>query len=246
MLALITLLAARCVWKAIPRFFAYHRYSSGLFDYEFMDNDLRDFVPLASNAGVAPAIERYLQEMMAPNYGGEWEHCVPLVEAVAVDIANFDDIRVYGEFRVHNYRLEGDTFHFVSGGNHPGLMHLRKLDGAPLEFAVDEEVQHMHLSWMTNGAFVVVSFDPVLDGSEYLPSAKRIFGEYFKSWQELVADDEALEAARLQRLAEYAERNHLPAKFCQDPGWDPVLLPPAGTAHLPVLCRDLGIKPPRL
>ena len=157
-------------------------------------------------AGIVPTIERYLRETMAPNYGGEWEHCVPLVEAVAVDIANLGDIRVWGEFRVHNYRLEGDTFHFVSGGNHPGLMHLRKLDGTPLEFAV-------------------VFFDPVLDGSEYLPSAKRIFGKNFKAWQELVADDEALEAARLQRLADYAARNHISAKFSQDPGWDPVHLP---------------------
>ena len=46
-------------------------------------------------------------------------------------------------------------------------------------------------------------------------------------------------------FAEYAERNHLPAKFCQEPGWDPVPLPPAGSARLPVLCRDLSIKPPR-
>ena len=229
-LAVVALLAARCVWKAIPRILAYHRYSSEPFDSTWMDSDLRDFGPLVSNAGIVPEIERYLRETMAPNYGGEWEHCVPLVDAVAVDIANFDDIRVYGEFRLHNYRLEGDTFHFVSGGNHPGLMHLRKLDRTPLVFNVDEEVRQMQLSCMTNGAFAVVSFDPVLDGSEYLPSAKRIFGKNFKAWQELVADDEALEAARLQRLADYAARNHLSAKFSQDPGWDPVPLPNAENA----------------
>ncbi len=159
-------------------------------------------------AGIVPAIERYLRETMAPNYGGEWEHCVPLVEAVAVDIANFDDIRVRGEFRVYNYRLEGDTFHFVSGGNHPGLMHLRE----------------------TEGILSVVSFDPVLDGSEYLPSAKRIFGKNFKAWQGLVADDEALEAARLQSLADFAARNLLPARYCQNPGCEPDPLPNAENA----------------
>ena len=31
-------------------------------------------------------------------------------------------------------------------------------------------------------------------------------------------------------FAEYTERNHIPAKFCQDPGWDPVPLPPAGSS----------------
>ncbi len=207
-LAVVILLAARCVWKAVPGILDNLRYNSEPFDVSWMDGELRDSTPLASDAaGIVPAIERYLRETMAPNYGGEWEHCVPLVEAVAADIANFDDIRVWGEFRLHNYRLEGDTFHFVSGGNHPGLVHLRE----------------------TDGILSVVSFDPVLDGSEYLPSAKRIFGEYFRAWQELVANDGALEAARLQRLADYAVRNHLAAKFSQDPGWDPVPLPEASS-----------------
>ena len=203
-LAVIALLAVQCVWKAVPRILDNHRYSSEPFNSAWMDGELRDFVPLASaSAGIVPAIERYLRETMAPNYGGEWEHCVPLVVTVAADDSNSADIRVYGEFRVYNYRLEGDTFHFESGGNHPGLMHLRE----------------------TDGILSVVSFDPVLDGSEYLPSAKRIFGKNFKAWQELVADDESLEAARLQRLADYAACNHLSAKFSQDPGWDPVPLP---------------------
>ena len=102
-----------------------------------------------------------------------------------------------------NHRLEGDTFHFVSGGNHPGLMHLRE----------------------TGGALAVVSFDPVLDGSEYTPSAKRIFGKHYQAWMALVADDKVLEAARLQDLADYAAKNNLSATFAKDYGWDPVPLP---------------------
>jgi hypothetical protein len=161
-----------------------------------------------SSSPVADAIARYLRESVAPNYGGEWEHCVPFVRIVATDDTDPSDIRAWGEFRVFNYRLEGDTFHFVSGGNHPGLMHLRETDGAP----------------------AVVSFDPVLDGSEYTPSAKRIFGKHYKTWMALVADDKALEAARLQDLADYAAQNGLSAQFAKDYGWDPVPLPAPSSA----------------
>ena len=164
--------------------------------------------PATVSSAPEEAISRYLRESVAPNYGGEWEHCVPFVRIVAADDADPSDIRAWGEFRVFNYRLEGDTFHFVSGGNHPGLMHLRE----------------------TGGALAVVSFDPVLDGSEYTPSAKRIFGKHYKAWMALVADDKALETARLQDLADYAAKNNFSAQFAKDYGWDPVPLPPVHPA----------------
>lgn len=164
--------------------------------------------PATASSAPEEAIARYLRESVAPNYGGDWEHCVPFVRIVAMDDADPSDVRAWGEFRVFNYRIEGDTFHFVSGGNHPGLMHLRE----------------------TDGALAVVFFDPVLDGSEYTPSAKRIFGKHYKAWMALVADDKALEAARLQDLADYAAKNNLPAKFAKDYGWDPVPLPAPSSA----------------
>ena len=150
------------------------------------------------------AFVRYLRETVAPNYGGEWEHCVPVVWIVGLE-DDPPDILAWGEFRVFNYRLEGDTFHFVSGGNHPGLMRLRE----------------------TNGTFSVVSFDPVLNGSEYTPSAKRIFGRYYDSWNHTVSDGRWFESERLQNLADYADRNNLSAKYCQDPDCDRVRLPSA-------------------
>lgn len=168
-----------------------------------------EIAEIHSVSPVADAIARYLRESVAPNYGGEWEHCVPFVRIVATDESDPSDVRAWGEFRVFNYRLEGDTFHFVSGGNHPGLMRLRE----------------------TDSALAVVSFDPVLDGSEYTPSAKRIFGKHYKAWTALVADDKALEAARLRDLADYAAQNGLSAKFAKDYGWDPVPLPAPSAPH---------------
>jgi hypothetical protein len=149
------------------------------------------------------AIEEWIREKLAPDYGGEWEWCVPFVRIAATEAADPADIRVWGEFRVFNYRLEGETFHFVSGGSHPELVHLRT-DG---------------------GTLAVVSFDPVPDGADFLPGAKRIFGRHFAVWRDMVADDSALEAGRLRRLAEFAASSGLTAKYAQDPGWDPVPLP---------------------
>ena len=159
------------------------------------------------SASVLSAIDRYLRETIAPNYGGDWEHCIPLVRIVATDDSNPADIRAWGAFNVFNYHLDGETLLCVSGGEHPGLMHLVEKDGT----------------------YAVTAFDPVLDGSEYLPSAKRIFGEHFAAWQGLVANEAATSEARSRGVAEYVSTHGLSAKFYQDFGWDPIpISPPPG------------------
>ena len=132
-----------------------------------------------------------------------WDHCIPVPRIVAVDSTDPSDIRVWGDFMVHNYRLEGETLHFVSGGTHPGLLHLRE----------------------TDGRLAVSAFDQVQDGSDYLKSAERIFGEHFDAWRELAADDVAAGQGRLQAVAEYVSSHGLPAKFIQDYGREPVSIP---------------------
>ena len=69
------------------------------------------------------------------------------------------------------------------------------------------------------------AFDQVLDGSEYRKSGKRIFGKHFNAWQKLAADDVASGLGRLQVVAEYVTANHLPARFIQDYGWEPIAIP---------------------
>lgn len=152
---------------------------------------------------VAAAVTRYLADTVAKDYADGWDHCIPVPRIVAADASNPSDIHVWGDFMVHNYRLEGDTLHFVSGGTHPGLMHLRE----------------------TDGNLAVFAFDQVLDGSEYRKSGKRIFGEHFNAWQKLAADDVASGLGRLQVVAEYVTANHLPVRFIQDYGWEPVAIP---------------------
>ncbi len=103
------------------------------------------------------AIERYFVEEIGSHYV-HGEHCVPLQNIVAVDERDTDDILVWGDFWVFNYNQSGDTLKCVSGGSHPGLIHLRQ----------------------TGRVFEVTAFDQVGDGSRFLPTAKRIFGDKYE------------------------------------------------------------------
>ena len=106
------------------------------------------------------AVERYLAEQIA-GYYAKGEYSVPVYQEVAVNAEDSTDIRIWGDFWVYNYKQEGDTLKCVSGGSHPGLMHICQIG----EY------------------FYVSDFEQVEDGSRFLPSAKRIFGEYFETFQ---------------------------------------------------------------
>ena len=112
-----------------------------------------------------PAIDRYLAEQIGSHYG-KGEHCVPFHSIVGVDERNAEDILVWGDFWVFNYNQVGDTLKCVSGGNHPGLMHIRQ----------------------TQKGFEVTAFDQVEDGSRSLPTAKKIFGEKYDAFQTINSD----------------------------------------------------------
>ena len=103
---------------------------------------------------IISAIDRYLVEKMGPQYLAG-DVCVPSHGYFSVDDSNPKDIQALGDYWVFNYTKSGKM---VSGGNHPGKMHLKK---GP------------------DGKYTVTSFDAVQDGSKYLPSAKRIFGKKF-------------------------------------------------------------------
>ena len=68
------------------------------------------------------AIERYIDTFGSQYSQGEY--CIAYSHVLAVDDANPDEILVWGDFWVENFNLEGDTLKNVSGGSHPGLMHV--------------------------------------------------------------------------------------------------------------------------
>jgi hypothetical protein len=148
-----------------------------------------------------PAIDRYLTDSIGSQYA-KGEHCVPIHSIVRVDERNTEDILVWGDFWVFNYNQSGDTLKCVSGGSHPGLMHIRQ----------------------TEKGFEVTAFDQVEDGSRYLPTAKKIFGDKYDAFVKADGDDEARNALRTETIKNYVEANGLEVTQYQDYGWDPVQL----------------------
>ena len=143
-----------------------------------------------------PAIDRYLTDSIGSKYA-KGEHCVPIHSIVRVDERNSEDILVWGDVWVFNYNQVGDTLKCVSGGSHPGLMHIRQ----------------------TEKGFEVTAFDQVEDGSSYLPTAKMIFGDKFDAFKTINSDEKNRERLRAEGLATYAKKNGLAVTLYQDYGW---------------------------
>ena len=148
------------------------------------------------------AIEAYLTTIGSQYASGKV--CIPSYTVVAVNDSDTDCIRVWGDWWVFNYNIVGDTLKCVSGGNHPGLMHLK---------------QNNTHKW------VVSSFDQVEDGSRNLPSAKRIFGEYYDTFHKTNSDQHHRDSVRLTQVAYYVQQHNLPVTMLQDYGWPAVELP---------------------
>ena len=142
------------------------------------------------------AIDRYLVDEFGKQYA-EGEHCVPIQNIVAVDEQNAEDILVWGDFWVFNYNQVGDTLKCVSGGSYPGLIHVTQTD---------------------NG-FEVTAFDQVEDGSGYMPTAKKIFGDKYDAFQAINSNEEQREKLRAEGLAKYIKEHGLTATMYQDYGW---------------------------
>ncbi len=149
------------------------------------------------------AIDRYLSEVIGTQYASG-EVCIPFHNFIAVDESRPEDIQVWGDFWVDNYNLSGDTLLFVSGGNHPGKMHVKK----------DAE-----------GHFTVTGFDAVGDGSEFLPTAKAIFGDRFDAFQQAYSDQVRREEIRKNAIAAFVSKHSLPVKVYKDYGWPAVEIP---------------------
>ena len=148
------------------------------------------------------AVYKYCAEELSKGYA-EAEIHIPTVNIINEDMTNEEDILVYGDFWIDNYNVEGDTLKTVSGGNHPGLMHLKK-DG--------EE-------------YTVVSMDQTEDGAGFDESAKKIFGDHYEELINVMGDDKAREELRKVTVSDYVNMNGLDeVKYYQDEGWDPVEL----------------------
>ena len=57
------------------------------------------------------------------------------------------------------------------------------------------------------------------DGSRYLPTAKKIFGDKFDAFKAINSDEKNRERLRAEGLATYAKKNGLAVTLYQDNGW---------------------------
>lgn len=144
------------------------------------------------------AIGRYMTEV-GSNYASG-EYCIPYCLIAGIEEENPDDIRIWGDFWVENYNQAGDTLKSVSGGSHPGCMHVKK----------------------TDAGFEVFQFDAVGDGSDFNPTAKAIFGDRYDAFMALSSDDDAKKTARAKSILDFAEANSLDVSYYQDFGWPAV------------------------
>lgn len=141
---------------------------------------------------IRQAISDYLLCEVAPYYL-QGELCVPSLMMVREE-----DSSVWGDFWVFWYKIEGDTIKTVSGGDHPGMMTLRYENGQPQ----------------------VVAFERVEDGSRFMPTAQRIFGDYLDIFMNMHSNESVREAVRREQLYEYVQQNGLNVRYYQDYGWE--------------------------
>lgn len=150
------------------------------------------------------AVRAAISAYMVCEIGAQYlqgELCIPMLMIAAED-DDSQPMRVWGDFWVFWYDQAGDTLKTVSGGSHPGLMTLSEKDGR----------------------FAVTGFERVEDGSRFLPTAQRIFGEHFDVFQDMHSNEDVREAVRKEQLQEYVQQHNLPIHYYQDYGWPAVEL----------------------
>ena len=141
-------------------------------------------------------IGQYLTDSIGSRYS-EGEVCIPVVTIIDLDSTDVADIKAWGDYWVFNYNVSGDTLKTVSGGNHPGMFHLRK----------------------TLNGFEVTAFDQVEDGSAFMPSAKRIYGDKFDAFLATNSDENKRDELRKAAIAHFVKQNSMPVTLYQDYGW---------------------------
>lgn len=169
-----------------------------------VDEEAVDYVDGAAYgyAGDDPA-EAACYQYMAEVIGKEYESgeiSIPTVIIVHEDYTPEDEILMYGDFWVENYNVNGDILECVSGGNHPGVMHVSKED------------------------YTVTAFDQVADGEGWEESAREIFGESYDDFMQVYSNSETRDETRKITVSDYVNMNGLDINYYQDYGWDPVEL----------------------
>ena len=127
---------------------------------------------------------------------------IPTPIVVKVDDSDKNDIKVYGNFWVYGYSLDGTTFNNENGGSYPGCYHLKEEDGN----------------------IVFVSKEIAEEGNRFDESLLRICGGDEALSKEITGiSDEEKESSRIQYVSMYAKENGLNITSIKDFGW-PIII----------------------
>jgi len=171
-------------------------------DFDEHKQDCIEHIKIAkAEQAVREAVAEYLVKEIGEHYR-KGELCVPSMAIVAGEESDSTKGRLWGDTWVWWYEQVGDTLKTVSGGNHSGCMTMEMKHGKP----------------------VVTAFEQTTDGAGFTPSAKRIFGEHYDTFQLMHANHDVAEAVRKEQLGEYVRRHNIPVRYYQDYGWDAVEL----------------------
>ena len=168
------------------------------------DGHKQDCIENIANSRMEQARRDAISEYLVKEIGSQYspgEVCVPVLMIVSTEEKEDGNTLVWGDFWVFNYKIAHDTLKTVSGGNHSGLMTLRK-DG--------------------NG-YTVTSFEQTEDGAGNEASAKRIFGKHYDVYQNMHSNQDVREAVRKEQL-KYWNAFNGKARYYQDYGWPAVEL----------------------
>lgn len=142
------------------------------------------------------AIYRYLIENYNDNYdGAEFDVTIPYMVIISED-----ENEVLGAGWLICYNLNGTVLEMMAGGEYDGKFHFEKVAGG----------------------YNVTQFDVVGDGSEYIKTAKEIFGDKYDEFINL--DEKIKEAKRKEIIVDYVKRNNLKITAYKDYGWPEVPL----------------------
>ena len=171
-------------------------------DFDEHKQDCIQHIKIAkAEQAVRDAIAEYLVREIGEHYR-KGELCVPTLARVASEETGSNEARMWVDTWVWWYEQSGDTLKTISGGNHSGCMTMEMKDGKP----------------------VVTAFEQTTDGASFMPSAKRIFGKHYETFQLMHANHDVAEALRKEQLGEYVRRHHLSVRYYQDYGWPAVEL----------------------
>lgn len=153
--------------------------------------------------------EKYLKEVteaMLKEFGSFFDQNtnveIPTPYIVKIDDEDIKDIKVYGDFYIYGYKMNGMIFDCVNGGSFPGCIHLRS-DFGNISF---------------------VSVEVAEDGSNNAESLLKICGGDESLKKDIYTErDNDGDKLRIEYVKMYAKDNDLLVAGIKDYGW-PVIL----------------------